>query len=44
MNENEPSKAACSKTFNGDLMVKMHFVGFFFYVNDNKNIDCNNLK
>jgi hypothetical protein len=24
-------------------MAKMHFVGFF-YVNDNKNIDCNNLK
>ncbi len=29
MNENEPSKVACSKQFNGDLMAKMHFIGFF---------------
>jgi len=29
MNENEPSKVACSKKFNGDLMAKMHFDGFF---------------
>jgi hypothetical protein len=29
MNENEPSKVACSKNFNGDLMAKMHFDEFF---------------
>ncbi len=32
------------KKFNGDLMAKLHFVGFFFYVNDNNKIDRNNLK
>jgi len=29
MNENEPSKVACSKKFNRDLMAKMHFDAFF---------------
>jgi hypothetical protein len=29
MIENEPSKVACSKKINGDLMAKMHFDGFF---------------
>jgi hypothetical protein len=29
MNENEPSKVACSNFFNGNLIAKMHFIGFF---------------
>jgi hypothetical protein len=31
------------KELNGDLMVTMHFIGLFSYVNDNKKVDYNNI-
>jgi hypothetical protein len=43
MNENEPSKVGMLKKYNGDLMAKMHFVGFFHMLMTTK-IDRNNLK